>query len=223
MAETMLHERTVRGLHEALLPRLATVPRDACVLDLGCGSGAWLARLAAEGYANLVGVDRAVGVPDRQGSQAPRFVAADLEAPGNALAAWHGDCALVTAIEVIEHVANQGLFWDLVARLLKPGGRALVTTPNVHSLPSRLRWLFSGRLRQFDAQGDPTHVAPVLLPLLPRMLEPRGLRLGETWTYPPRGYVAMRPALRAVFRALAFVDRTPGDTLCFWVHARDPQ
>jgi len=206
-----LAQRTVGGLHEALLPRLAGVRKDAAILDLGCGTGAWLARLAAAGYTNLLGVDQA---PLAGG----RFVRANLEEPGAALATLHGTCDLVTAIEVIEHVANQGRFWDAVVGLLKPGGCALITTPNVHSLPARLRWLLSGRVRQFDEHGDPTHVAPVFLPLLPRLLEPRGLTLGEAWTYPPRGYLAMRPTLRVVFRALAFADPRPGDTLCFWVH-----
>lgn len=214
-------ERTVGGLHEALLPHLADVPAGARVLDLGCGSGAWLMRLAAANYTNLIGVDQAVPRSDVLAASRAQFVAANLDAPGEELASLQGSCDVVTAIEVVEHLANHATFWDLVASLLKPGGRALVTTPNVHSLPSRLRWLLSGRLRQFDEQGDPTHVAPVLLPLLPRMLAPRGLRLGEVWTYPSRGYLAMRPAMRALFRALAFADRRSGDTLCFWVHTQD--
>lgn len=210
MAES-LAQWTVGGLHEALLPRLAGVPKHAAIVDLGCGTGAWLARLDAAGYTNLLGVDQAPPV----GSC---FMRADLEDPGAALASRYGTCDLVTAIEVVEHVANQGRFWDLVAALLKPGGRALVTTPNLHSLPARLRWLLSGSVRQFDEHGDPTHVAPVLLPVLPRLLAPRGLVLGEVWPHPARGYLAMRTVARAVFRALAFVDPQPGDTLCFWVH-----
>lgn len=206
-----LAQRTVGGLHEALVPRLADVSRGAAILDLGCGTGAWLSRLAAAGYTNLLGVDLTPPVGDR-------FLRADLEEPGAALESRYGRFDLVTAIEVIEHVANQGRFWDLVAALLKPGGRALVTTPNLHSLPARLRWLLSGRVRQFDEHGDATHVAPVFLPLLPRLLAPRGLALGEAWPHPARGYLAMRPAARAVFRALAFADPRPGDTLCFWVH-----
>lgn len=213
MAEALV-QRTVGGLHEALLPRLAGMPKDAAILDLGCGSGAWLARLAAAGYTNLLGVDQAPPAGER-------FVRADLEEPGAALAARHGTCDLVTAIEVVEHVANQGRFWDAVAALLKPGARALVTTPNIHSLPARLRWLLSGRLRQFDEHGDPTHVAPVFLPLLPRVLAPRGLALGDVWSHPAHGYLAMRPALRALFRVLAFADPRPGDTLCFWVHKQE--
>lgn len=216
MAER-LEQRTVGGLHQALLPRLADVPKDAMILDLGCGSGAWLARLVFAGYTRLAGVDQLPPPPERFPGTLPTLIAADLEQPGNALAALRGRCDLVTAIEVVEHVANQGAFWDLVAQMLAPNGRALVTTPNVHSLPARLRWLLSGRVRQFDEHGDPSHIAPVFLPLLPRLLAPRGLELGQVWSHPEHGYLAMRPALNLVFRALAFADPRPGDTLCFWV------
>ena len=219
MADT-LEQRTVGGLHEALLPRLASVPKDAAILDLGCGSGAWRTRLAAAGFTRLTGVDQVPPLPERFAAPRPLLIAADLEQPASALASLRGTCDLVTSIEVVEHIANQGVFWDLVADLLRPGGQALVTTPNLHSLPSRLRWLLSGRVRQFDDQGDPTHVTPVFLPLLPRLLERRGLALGEAWSHPPRSYIAMRPALNLLFRALAFADQRPGDTLCFWVHKR---
>jgi len=208
-----LEQRTVGGLHEALLPHLAAVPKDAVILDLGCGSGAWFARLAAAGFTRLTGVDQ-------RPPAGKAFLQVNLESPGAQLAALHGTCDLVTAIEVVEHVANQGTFWGLVAALLKPDGRALITTPNVHSLPARLRWLLSGSVRQFDDHGDPTHVTPVFLPLLPRLLEPSGLALGAVWSHPIRGYLAMRPALNLLFRTLAFADRCPGDTLCFWVHRR---
>jgi SAM-dependent methyltransferase len=215
-----LAQRTVGGLHEALLPRLAGVPKDAMIADLGCGTGAWLARLAADGFTRLAGVDQVPPSADRFAAPRPVLIAVDFEQPGAALASLRGTCDVVTAIEVVEHIANQGNFWDLVAALLKPGGRALVTTPNLHSLPGKLRWLLSGSVRQFDEHGDPTHITPVFLPLLPRLLAPRGLELGDTWSHPPRGYLAMRPAANLLFRALAFADPRAGDTLCFWVRKR---
>lgn len=217
-----LAQRTVDGLHEALLARLTDVPKDAAILDLGCGTGAWLSRLAAAGYRNLAGVDRVPPDASAFGAPAPRLLQADLEHP-EGLALLYGSCDVVTAIEVVEHLANHGRFWDLVAAVLKPGGRALVTTPNLHSLPARLRWLLSGTLRQFDEHGDPTHVSPVFLPLLQRQLVQCGLVLDASWSHPSHGYRAMRPALNMLFRALAFADPRPGDTLCFWLRKQDPR
>lgn len=219
MAE-QLWERAVKGLHEALLARLAGLPKEAQILDLGCGTGAWLARLAQAGFISLTGVDQAPPPASAFAWPPPRLLQADLDRPG-ALDALHGTWDLVTAIEVVEHIANQGQFWDLIAALLKPGARALVTTPNLLGLPSRLRWAFSGHLRQFDT--DPAHITPVFMSLLPRLLASRGLELGEVWTFPTDGYQTMRPAFRLLFRALAFADPHPGDSVCFWVHKREPR
>ncbi len=50
----------------------------------------------------------------------------------------------VVSIEVIEHVENQFHFVQEMHRLLKPGGRAVITTPNVLNINSRFRQLFLG-------------------------------------------------------------------------------
>jgi ubiquinone/menaquinone biosynthesis C-methylase UbiE len=56
-----LKERTVAGLHESLVRRLpASLPRDAMVLDIGCGTGASISRLRAHGFTQLHGIDRDV-------------------------------------------------------------------------------------------------------------------------------------------------------------------
>jgi 2-polyprenyl-3-methyl-5-hydroxy-6-metoxy-1,4-benzoquinol methylase len=214
-----LAQRTVGGLHEALLPHVSGLPKEAQILDLGCGTGAWLARLADAGFISLTGVDQAPPPASAFKWPPPRLMQADLDRPST-LDPLHGTWDLVTAIEVIEHVANQGQFWDLIAALLKPGAFALITTPNLHSLPARLRWLMSGTLRQFDDHGDPTHITPVFLPLLPKLLEPRGLEVEATWSHPARGYLAMRPLLSALFRLLSFADTRPGDTLCLRIRKR---
>src|ERR1700735_2724600 len=98
----MLHELTINGLHAWLLPRvraLQGISDDSRVLDLGCGSGAWLHRLHEAGLQNLSGLDRRH--PDIDNSF--QFIEGDL----GGLA--HGELPrfnLITAIEVIEHVAN---------------------------------------------------------------------------------------------------------------------
>ncbi len=54
------------------------------------------------------------------------------------------------SIEVVEHVEDQFAFVRELARIVRPGGRVIVTTPNVLSLPSRLRTLCSGFPELFD-------------------------------------------------------------------------
>ncbi|MFO7900115.1 MAG: class I SAM-dependent methyltransferase [Planctomycetota bacterium] len=51
---------------------------------------------------------------------------------------------VVTCIEVVEHVENHFHLVRELGRIVRPGGRVLVTTPNVLNINSRLRFLHSG-------------------------------------------------------------------------------
>lgn len=211
----MLAERVgVPGLHAALLLRVPSTLRDRPVLDLGCGTGAWLERLSAAEFSDLTGVDA-----DRAqyGSTRARHLVADLNRGDLPLPARH--FALITAIEVIEHLECLGHFLDLIERHLASDGICLITTPNVHSLRARLRYFLTDRLPAFDDKGELTHVVPVFLPLLKRMLVPRRLGIVEQWTYPPRGSVLFRPAIStaAAFLRPMFPDSLPGDVLCLMI------
>jgi len=53
----------------------------------------------------------------------------------------------VDLVEVIEHIENQPQLIREIARILRPGGRVLISTPNVLNIVSRLRFLFTGFLR----------------------------------------------------------------------------
>jgi SAM-dependent methyltransferase len=56
----------------------------------------------------------------------------------------------VVSIEVIEHVEDQFAFLRELARVTRPGGRVIVTTPNVLNLHSRVRTLLTGFPELFD-------------------------------------------------------------------------
>lgn len=101
-------------------------------LDLGCGTGRFLA-LAPGG----VGVDPDPGSPG-----------ADLEDGQLPLA--HSSVDLVWCSEVIEHVADPLALLFEARRVLRPGGRLLLTTP-AHPLARRVA---IAALR-FDAHFDP--------------------------------------------------------------------
>src|SRR3990172_4251219 len=53
----------------------------------------------------------------------------------------------VNLVEVIEHIENQPRLIREICRVLKPGGRVLISTPNILNVFSRIRFLFTGFLR----------------------------------------------------------------------------
>jgi 2-polyprenyl-3-methyl-5-hydroxy-6-metoxy-1,4-benzoquinol methylase len=103
---------------------------------------------------------------------------------------------LVTAIEVIEHLESPISFLRNVERLLSPGGVGVVSTPNVDSLPARLRFLQTGKLRMMDDRGEPTHISPLFFDLVQRKYLPiAGLRLREHLVFPSDGFHASRKSV----------------------------
>ena len=95
------------------------------VLDLGCGSGHGTAAL--DGSAPLVvGLDRVR--PDAANRRAAAcYVRADL----NHLPLAASVFDLVVSFQVIEHLEDPGDYLRGIARAVKPGGVALITTPNL--------------------------------------------------------------------------------------------
>jgi 2-polyprenyl-3-methyl-5-hydroxy-6-metoxy-1,4-benzoquinol methylase len=204
----MLHTTTNGGLHEFVGERvLARYAHEGIrAADLGTGPGAMAVRLRSLGC-DVVAVDRdAVGfeadIPHR---------CLDFNEPDFASPLGLGGFGLVTAIEVIEHVENPIGFLRNVGKLLAPGGVATLTTPNVDSLPARLKFLLAGKIRTMDEHGEPTHVSPIFFDLLQRQYLPRaGVRLREHLVFPPNGFQLTRKPLAWGLRlaSMAFSSRS---------------
>ena len=215
-----LTERTLQGLHGHLISRLPAISSDAPVLDVGCGTGAWLKRLSVAGFTNLWGIDRNLSALGFTGAKTE---VTDLDADVLPFSGQRFE--LITAIEVVEHLENPGRLYRLFSALLSDTGIALVTTPNIHSLVSRLRHLVKGKLGQFDEKGDPTHVAPLLLDGVARILTRYELAVSARWGYPEKGSVIHRRPFLLAAQILATVlpDTVPGDTLCMVIRRTAPR
>ena len=78
-----------------------------------------------------------------------------------------GRFCLVTCIETIEHLEQTRPLLREIFRVLEPGGLAVITTPNILNLPSRLRYLTTGFFSRFHPlpireRCDPDgHINPV--------------------------------------------------------------
>jgi len=101
--------------------------RGKRVLDIACGEGYGAAALQKAGAANVIGVDIAEDVclhaRDRYGldarvGSAERIPLAD------------GSVDVVVSFETIEHVPDPHRFLDECVRVLGPGGKLIISTPN---------------------------------------------------------------------------------------------
>jgi len=213
-------ERAAGGLHahlDAYVMGLG-VTSEAKILDLGCGTGAWLSRFAERGFCNLVGID--IAPPDLPPPNLV-FIEGDLNQFGWAEQIT-GEFELVTCIEVIEHIENLGNFVRNVSIKIGSKGVFIVTTPNVASLRARLRYLITGRLPHFDERGDPTHLVPIYPPAFQRILRRYNLKISRVWSFPNsrvRG-VTSSSALIKLSWLLGWLlpDNLPGDILCFEIN-----
>lgn len=211
MPDDMLVERTLGGLHKSLVERLPAISKDAPILDIGCGTGAWLHRLGGLGFTDLQGIDI-----DTAHFGTDRATATRANLDYDDIGLGNRTFKLITAIELIEHLENPGRLFHHVAQHLTDDGTFLMTTPNIHSALCRMRFFLTGNLKQFDAKGDQTHIYPVLLTSLERVLPRHGLIMVERWHYPEAGSITSRLSTRIAARLARIVvpDPDPGDLLC---------
>ena len=121
------------------------VPPGARVIDIAAAQGNFSLRLAELGYDvtwNDLREDLAGYVKLKHESGRLRFEA------GNVFELAAGeeyDAVLIT--EIIEHVAHPDAFLEQIARLVRPGGHVIMTTPNGQ--------YFANRLPKFSRCRDP--------------------------------------------------------------------
>jgi 2-polyprenyl-6-hydroxyphenyl methylase/3-demethylubiquinone-9 3-methyltransferase len=128
---------------------LANVRAGERVLDLGAGDGAFAAELRGAGC-EVVAVDVAEGALRRARARVPGLDARRVD-EGAPLPLGEDEVDVVWAGEVLEHVADVvGLLAD-VRRVLRWGGRLLVTTP-YHGRAALVALALAGRV---DAHFDP--------------------------------------------------------------------
>jgi len=100
-----------------------------------------------------------------------------------------GRFCLVTCVETIEHLEQMRPLLREIFRVLEPGGLAVITTPNILNLHSRLRYLMTGFFNLFGP-----------LPIGSRRVYNPGGHIN------PVGYFYLAHALRET----GFVDVAPG-------------
>jgi 2-polyprenyl-6-hydroxyphenyl methylase/3-demethylubiquinone-9 3-methyltransferase len=97
-------------------------------LDVGCGAGLLAEPLARLG-ATVTGVDAAPELVEAARAHATGQ-GLDIDYRAAAVEEVEGQFDLVTALEVIEHVAEPAAFVEALAARLAPGGLMILSTPN---------------------------------------------------------------------------------------------
>ncbi|GAA3996620.1 bifunctional 2-polyprenyl-6-hydroxyphenol methylase/3-demethylubiquinol 3-O-methyltransferase UbiG [Sphingomonas humi] len=113
--------------HFSLDPRALRPLEGRTVLDVGCGAGLLAEPLARLG-AHVTGIDAAPELIEAARTHAGQSVLAIRYVAGE-VAALDGQFDLVTALEVIEHVADPAAFVRTLADRLAPGGLLVMSTP----------------------------------------------------------------------------------------------
>lgn len=107
------------------------LPKDARILDIGTSTGTNLRMLRHAGYTEVLGLDSS--------EEAIRWTAAKglpevIKGDVCALPFDPGRFDLVLATDIIEHVDDDQLALEEIARVLKPGGHVLITVPTFKML-----------------------------------------------------------------------------------------
>ncbi|HSQ23653.1 MAG TPA: methyltransferase domain-containing protein [Pyrinomonadaceae bacterium] len=183
------------AIHDTVVALLANQPRGA-LLDIPAGEGALAARLIDAGfdvrccdlYPEIFRLD---GVDIHRGNL-------DAELP-------FGDQSFeyITCLEGLEHIENPQQAMREFARVLKPGGRLIVSVPNILNIEERLKWLLYGytshfkpisraaaeRLRaEYDERVEiAAHVNPIGYSELRYILEKNAFEIVQLYRDKPKG------------------------------------
>jgi 2-polyprenyl-3-methyl-5-hydroxy-6-metoxy-1,4-benzoquinol methylase len=159
-------------IYAAIERLLAELDASGEVLDFGAGTGQLTRRLHRSGrFRRVTGADLYPRAADLD--PAIGWVEGDLNEPLQRPSATYD---LIVAAEVIEHLENPRAVCRELFRLLRPGGRMLLSTPNNESWRSLVALVVRGHFVHFGDSSYPAHITALTRLDLERALTEAGFR-----------------------------------------------
>lgn len=171
---------TSKNTHETVFS-LIDKNKNYKIVDIPCGSGAFILRLKDHGFKNVLGVD----VNNILKINHDDFLLGDMTKP---LPLEDKSVDLLVCIDGIEHIHRQFDFVKEVNRILKDKGELIISTPNISSLRSRWKWLMTGHHHKCDHPLDENnpnplhHIGMVSFTELRYMLHTNGFKIVKVVT-----------------------------------------
>ena len=151
-------------------------PIHPVVVDVPCGAGAFLLRLKDNGFEHAIGLD----IQNEMAFEHQGFLQGDMT---ETLPLEKESVDACVCIDGIEHIARQQDFVREVARVLRPGGEFIISTPNISAIRSRWKWLLTGHHHKCSSPLDERHPCPshhigmISFPELRYLLHTNGFRI----------------------------------------------
>lgn len=203
---TELKSYALSGTRELILRYMEKNGRGV-VLDIPSGQGAFSKDLEDAGFTVFLGDLEVNNILYRNNRAARIDLNADLPFRG-------GSFDYVVCIEGVEHIENPHHLVRECARLLKDNGCLIVTTPNVMTIKSRLRFLFCSYLDYFRYFGpikgesrfvleeyDHQHINPVFYGEMKHILTKYGFSVERVETNKRvKKWKMMHPLIKSIIR-----------------------
>lgn len=194
------------GLHDFLAEKAITYfQSQASLLDLAAGSGSMSLRMQDLGF-KVTATDY---VSENFRLDSVPFVQADLN--GAFSLAFRESFQAIIASEIIEHLENPRHFARECFKLLRPGGRILLSTPNVESSGSKASFIRSGSFcwfseKDYYSQG---HITPLTQWQIDKSFAEAGFGFLWKGSFGERAsQLSGSPRLRLLARAVALLSST---------------
>jgi ubiquinone/menaquinone biosynthesis C-methylase UbiE len=151
-----------RLLEEFLAEHRAGPATDACVLDVGCGTGKQLASNRARfGNMTLIGIDRSAGMLRIARAREPRV--AWIQGDAQDLPLGSGTIAYATNQFSYPHIRDKTRFVSEIHRVLRPGGRFVLTNIDPWAMEQWIIYRYFPEARALDERDYLTKATLVKL------------------------------------------------------------